>query len=39
MASARADCSGQGDRKEKLTMVTGRRNMPGSNEAQERPFL
>jgi hypothetical protein len=39
MASGRADSSGQGERKEKLTMVRRRINMQGSNEAQERPFL
>jgi hypothetical protein len=39
MESGGADCYGQGERKEKLTMVRGRINMQGSNEAQERPFL
>jgi hypothetical protein len=39
MRSGRADCLGQGERKEKLTMVRGRINMQGSNEAQERPSL
>jgi hypothetical protein len=39
MASGTADCWVQGERKEKLTMVRGRINMQGSNEAQERPFL
>jgi len=39
MASGRADCWGQGERKENLTMVRGRINMQGSNEPQQRPFL
>jgi hypothetical protein len=39
MASGRAHCYGQGERKENLRMVTGRINVQGSNDAREKPFL
>jgi len=39
MGSGGTDCYGQGERKEKLTMIRGRKIMQGSKEAQERPFL
>jgi hypothetical protein len=39
MASGRAHCYVQGERKENLRMVTGRLNMKGSKEAREKPFL